>query len=170
MNDPDYAALSDAVAQLPNPTNRAGVLARIRQIGRKMLSSPVISTGWNYLAKVIKVWTGVPLPEARAIATLVTGRSFPTLVSLGPARERALTMWLASGKHDKPCRRSGAPFSDEGMYWLPPIRSIPTPKPGESMLSLGTVGELRDLLLESKDEIAKQLAAIGGTVEHEKNV
>lgn len=146
LNDPQYLRLSETVASLSDPRHRRRALSEIRALGRAIMSSNVITTGWNYIAKIIKVWTGVPVPETNTLSILVSNKTLPPLVDLRAARERAVKMWMASAKHDVPCRRSGTPLTEDEVDWLPPCASLQASRPGDSKLSLGTVGELLEIL------------------------
>ena len=145
LNDPQYIEYSEAIATLCDRRLRRSSLARIRTVGRAIASSNLVTSGWNYVAKVIKVWTGVPIPESNILSMLVSNKSLPTLVDLQQARQRALTMWL-SAEHDVPYDRSGSPFLKGDVDWLPPLNSVSAPRPGARYLSLGTVGELLERL------------------------
>ncbi len=146
VNDPQYLELSETVSSLSDPRHRRGALSRVRSLWRAMISSNTNMTGWNYVAKVIKVWTGVPIPEANTLSVLVSGRTLPPPVDFHAARKRALRMWMTSGKHDVPYSRSGTPLSKEEIDWLPPCTSVEASRSGDSKLSLGKVGELLEIL------------------------
>ena len=146
LNDPQYLKLSETVASLSEPRYRRGALSQVRALGRAIKSSNVITTGWNYIAKIIKVWTGVPVPETNTLSILVSNKTLPPLVDLRAARERAVKMWMASANHDVPYSRSGKPLTEGEVVWLPPCASLVASRPGDSKLSLGTLGELLEIL------------------------
>ena len=146
VNDPQYVEYSEAIATLSDPHLRSSALARLRTLGRAIVSSNVVANGWNYIAKVIKVWTGVPIPESNILSVLVSNRSLPTIVNLRHARQGALRMWMSSAEHDVPYNRSGSPFPTGDVDWLPPLNSVKASLPGETYQSLGTVGELLERL------------------------
>lgn len=156
VNDPQYLKLSETVVSLSDPRLRRGALSQARALGRAVMSSSVIATGWNYVAKIIKVWTGVPVPETNALSVLVSNRTLPPLVDLHAARERALKMWLASANHQIPYRRSGKPLSEGEVDWLPPSASLRASRPGDQYLSLGMIGELRKILQKFEESRIKK--------------
>ena len=152
VNDPQYLELSQTVAVLSDPSQRRRALSRLRAIGRNIMSSNVITTGWNYTAKLMKVWTGVPLPDSSALLSILgTSKALPSLVNLRAARERAIRMWMASANHNVPYRRSGTPLSGDEIIWLPPNKSLRASDPGDSLLTLGTVGEILEALNSVQD-------------------
>ena len=142
VNDPQYLTLSDSVAGLSTPGQRRRVLPKLRSLGRTVASSNAVSKGWNYVAKIMKVWTGVPIPESNTLSVLVSGKTLPPLTSLHDARNRAIEMWIASGNHDVLFGRSGLPIQSDEVDWLPPCPSVSASRPGDPHLSLGTTGEL----------------------------
>ncbi len=146
VNDPQYVEYSEAIATLSDPHLRNMALARLRTLGRAIVSSNVVTSGWNYIAKVIKVWTGVPLPESNILSVLVSNKALPTIVNFRHARQDALKMWMSSRKHDVPYNRSGSPFPTGNVDWLPPLHSVKASLPGETYGTLGTVGELLERL------------------------
>lgn len=141
LNDPNYLQLSDAVSALVFPQKRRAALAKVREYGRKLIENGVIAKGWNYAGKVVKAWTGVPVPEADTLLTLISGKSFPMLVDLRRARKRAIEAWLASAKTSQPISASGDTY--DGLSWILPAGPPSDWDGGEiSMLSFGTVSEL----------------------------
>ena len=146
MNDPLYSEYSEAISTLGRVQNRQSALSRVRTAGRALSSSNLVGKGWNFVARVVNVCAGVPLPKSNTLSILVSNRSFPTVVGLRQARQRALEMWMSSADHTVPYNRSGTPYSNDEVDWLPPLKSISAPQPGESYLRLGNVGELRDQL------------------------
>ena len=151
VNDPQYLKLSKTVALLSDPSQRRGALSRLRAIGRNIMSSKAITTGWNYTAKIIKAETGVPIPDSSVLSILVTDRTLPSLVNLHAARERAIKMWMTSANHNVPYRRSGVPLSGDEIHWLPPCKSLEASHPGDSSLLLGTAGEIVEALKNFQD-------------------
>ena len=146
VNDPQYLELSRTVVTLSDESQRRGALSRLRSIGRSIVSSNFITTGWDTTAKLLKVWTGIPLPDSSLFSILLSGKTLPSLVVLHTARERALKMWMTSADHSVPFRRSGTPLSGDEIHWLPPCNSMKATHPGETLLHLGTVGELKRAL------------------------
>ncbi len=145
VNDASYLEFSEAVGKLSRPQTRRRALARVKEYRRRFMSNPIISASWNFTTKVINAWTGVPIPEASALATLVSDKSFPILADLSTARQRAIEMWLASCNVAQPCNRAGSPYAGDEIYWLPPMKSIRASHP-DGMLYCGTVGELKQAL------------------------
>ena len=146
MNDPQYTEYSEAVAMLSGVRQRSHALSRIREVGRAIASSEFAARGWNYVAKVINVWTGVPIPDSNTLSGLVSDKALPTIIDLQQARQRALGMWTSSADHDVPFNRSGSPLSKGVVDWLPPLDSMSAPRPGGTYHLLGTAGELLEQL------------------------
>ena len=142
LNDPDYLQLSGAVSDLALPQKRRAALSRVRDCGRKLVTNGLVTKGWNYAGNVVKAWTGVPVPEADALLSLVSGQNFPILVDLRPARKRAIEAWLKSARTSQPISASGDDY--EGLAWTLPASPPDGWDGGEiSMMSLGTVSELK---------------------------
>lgn len=146
VNDPQYLKLSHTVAALTDPSQRRGALSRLRSVGRDLMSSNVIAKAWNATTKVLKVWTGIPIPDSNVLSTLISDKMLPSLIDLNAARERAVEMWMTSENHDVPYRRTGVPIPGDEVNWLPPCKSVKASHPGDSSLQVGTVGELVDVL------------------------
>jgi hypothetical protein len=146
VNDPSYLKFSEAVSELSQPQIRQRAFARVREYGSKFILNPLVSAGWNFTTKLINVWTGVPIPEASTMATVISSiyrnKSFPILVNLTPARQQAMEMWHASYNNTQPCNRSGFPYTTDEIYWLPPAKSIQPSHPDNQLLEVGTVGEI----------------------------
>lgn len=68
IHDREYNMLSENVSMLSDPLRRRGALSRIATLGRNIIASDRIGAGWSYLSKVIKVWTGVPVPETNVLS------------------------------------------------------------------------------------------------------
>ena len=146
VNDPQYLKLSYTVAALSDPSQRRGALSRLRSVGRDVMSSNVITTAWNSTTRILKVWTGIPIPDSSVLSILISGKMLPSLIDLRAARERAIEMWMTSADHDVPYRRTGVPISGDEVNWLPPCKSMKASQPGDSSFQVGTVGELVDIL------------------------
>jgi hypothetical protein len=142
LNDPDYLQLSDAVSDLALPQKRRAALSRVRDCGRKLVTNGLVAKGWNYAGNVVKAWTGVPVPEADTLLSLISGQNFPVLVDLRPARKRAIEAWLESGRTSQPISASGDGY--EGLSWILPASPPDGWDGGEiSMMSFGKVSELK---------------------------
>ncbi|MFT5520416.1 MAG: hypothetical protein ACI9IA_001009 [Enterobacterales bacterium] len=146
INDQRYLEYSDSVAQLAEPPTREKALVKIRELERGVRSTSFISTGWNYAAKIIKVWSGVPIPESSAISSLIQGRNFPALIDLQDARSNAVSMWKKTGLVDSPLRRDGSPLEAGEIKWLPPLNSMTVNSPDDKATSFGKVSELLEAL------------------------
>jgi hypothetical protein len=145
INDSTYLEYSDSIVKLSDPTSRNRALIEIREIERSFRSMDFISTGWNYTAKIIKAWSGVPVPDSSAISTLMQGRNIPALVDLSKARSNAIEMWKKSDLTDSPLQRDGSLIEEE-IAWLPLLDSMKINSSSHKSFSLGTVGELKKVL------------------------
>lgn len=152
INDQGYLEYSDSVAELAEPATREKALVKIREMERDVRSTSFISTGWNYAAKIIKVWTGVPIPESSAISNLVQGRNLPALIDLQNARSNAVSMWKKTGLVDSPLQRDGSPLEAGEIKWIPPMNSMRVSSPDNKAASLGKVSEFLEALKKVSDE------------------
>jgi hypothetical protein len=159
VNDPNYLEFSDAIGNLAEPKKRRGTLVRVKTASRKIMSSRIVTSTWNYAAKLIQVWTGAPIPEAGDLASFISDRSFPALVDLQSARKLAVKMWMSSSKTSEPCSRSGFPHLPDKILWLPPMKSIQASHPNALSLSMGTVGELKNALQSVEFLLSQKLAS-----------
>ena len=154
INDATYLEYSDSIVRLSAPTTREQALIELRELERGLRKNTFISTGWNYLSKVIKVWTGVPIPDSSAIANIIKGRTMPPLVNMKSARDQAVEIWKKSDLKDTPLRRDGKPVAeDEDIHWLPPFDSMEIYSPNKGPFKLGTVRELKKALDEASNII-----------------
>jgi len=153
VNDDNYLDLSYSVSQLSEPSLRSKALVKLRDIGRLMVSKSYISTGWDYASKVIKVWSGVSIPEAKKITSLFVDKSLPPLIDLTQARNRAVDMWLASSESYMPLGRDGEPIAGDQIIWLPPLKSVKASHPDDLKVSIGVTSELLALLQETEINI-----------------
>jgi hypothetical protein len=124
VNDPGYLEFSDAVSQLAIPERRQSALVKVRELGRKLMSQQVVMKGWNYIGKVIKAWTGAPIPEAESLATVFSGKVFPPIVDLRRAKQRAINSWLSSYHLMSPISTYGHHIDAE-IEWLQPDSAQP---------------------------------------------
>lgn len=147
VNDHKYLQYSDSIARLALPETRDQALVDLREFSRRTSSKEFIASGWNYLTKILKVWTGIPLPESKEIASLIHNKALPPLVNLKEARQRAIQMWRNSGNTNQPLRRDGLPITDKKILWVPPLNSMEVVEPGK-FTNFGTVGELLKALQE----------------------
>lgn len=143
VNDKQYLSFSESVDQLLLSDKREAALSRIREWGRDVTDNSLFSVLWNYGGKIVKVFTGTPIPEKDAISAIVSGRKLPLIIELDGARERAVEQW-------KKYASSAAPYtannSDVSVLWLPPLKSAKAEKVGSLKQNLGTVAELKTAL------------------------
>lgn len=156
INDQAYLEYSDSVALLSDPSSRDRALIQIRELERGVRSLSFISSGWNYAAKVIKAWTGVPVPESNTISNLIQGRSLPALIDLQVARENAVSMWGKSELVHAPLGRDGTPLGEGEIVWLPPLDSMEIHSFNNRPFTLGKVGELLEALKKAEKNFKKQ--------------
>ena len=151
VNDSDYLEYSDSIAQLSAPSNREKAMVHIRDFERGIRSLGFISSGWNYIVKLIKVWTGVPIPESQAISSLIQGRSLPAFIDMQVARENAFVMWKKSNLVNAPLGRDGIPIDQGDILWIPPLDSMEIYSPNNKPFTFGKVGELLKALNDAKE-------------------
>jgi len=152
INDPNYIEYSESIFKLSSPKKRKQALLKLRELERVVRSKSFYSTGWNHLAKVIKVWTGVPVPESSAIASIIEGSSLPSLVNFQNARFSAIETWKKSNLTEEPIRRDGNPVANGEIVWIPPLESsMDVYPPSDHTFSLGKAGELAESLRKIAD-------------------
>jgi hypothetical protein len=151
INDKTYIEYSDSVAMLADPSHREQAMMQIRELERRVRSLSFISSGWDYAAKAIRVWSGVPVPESKAISSLIQGRSLPAFVNMQTARENAINIWKKSDLVDAPLGRDGLPLGDEEILWIPPLESMEVYSFDNKPFSLGKASEL----LEALEKVVK---------------
>lgn len=152
LNDPAYIIFSESVSKLSEPETREKTLLEMRDFARRISSTRFVGATWDYITKVLRVWPGIPLPESKDFAAIVKGRSVPTIVDLAEPRSRAVENWFAYAKQNPPIGRDGKQLSGDNVEWLPPLPSMKAGGPSSQSLSLGTVGELRHLLIEFENK------------------
>lgn len=59
INDEHYLEYSDSITQLSSPLTRESATLKIKELIRIIGSKNYIGNGWDYITKIIKVWTGV---------------------------------------------------------------------------------------------------------------
>jgi len=141
LRDPLYQDLSSGVQSLAKPESRASALAKIVETTRSLMSRPFISKSWDYVVSLVKVWSGLPLPDAGTLLGMTTGKSLPILVDLTGARRNAVAMWQRSYPAE-PYVLQRKRLPDDVIQWLPPLASARHDNPDSLTLTLGTVGEL----------------------------
>ncbi|MBP0905876.1 hypothetical protein ACFSKN_15030 [Mariniflexile gromovii] len=162
INDAKYLQYSDTITQLSIPEKRESALVDLRSFSRNISSKKYVQTSWDYVTKLLTVWSGVPVPDSKTIATIIKGKELPQLVNLENAKQRALEMWKNSNLTTIPLTRSGEPIDSENIHWLPPLGSMKIRSEGNKPFSLGTVGELvkalKDVQIELDDNDTKNKA------------
>lgn len=153
INDQTYLEFSDAVTQLSLPEKRENTIKSIKELTRTIGAKSYIPIGWDYLTKIIKVLSGVPLPESKDIAAVIKGKNIPQLVDLSIARNNALEMWKKSQFTNRPLRRDGQPIDSKNIVWLPPLDSMKIRSEDNRSFSLGNVGELKKALEEFEKKL-----------------
>jgi hypothetical protein len=148
INNTRYIEYSELIAGLSVPSTRTRALAKLRELSLFVKSKQMFATGWDYTTKILKVWTGLPLPESKELGSLMTSRTLPPVVNMNKAHERAVEAWRVFGAANKPLHREGS-FVD--VHWLPPLPSMRLS--GEDTI-LGTVGQLLDQLQSMIDKDA----------------
>ncbi|WP_391557111.1 hypothetical protein [Robertmurraya sp.] len=153
INDKHYLNYSESINQLIIPEEREEALMKIRELSRLIRSKNYIGEGWDYVSKILKVWTGIPFPESKAIGSLFNNKELPAFVDMDKARARALEMWLNSDLTSLPLRRDGLPISNDDIAWLAPMDGMKVSASSNKHFSLGPVGEL----VKKLQEVQKQL-------------
>ncbi|OAN16473.1 hypothetical protein A3K86_10775 [Photobacterium jeanii] len=151
INDKSYLEYSDSVARLAEPSCRQKALVKIREMERDIRSTNFISTGWNYAAKAIKAWSGVPIPESSAISSIVQGRSLPALVDLQGARESAVAIWKNTDLTESHLQRDGSSLDNGQIIWLPPLDSMKIHSSSNKKFTFGKASELLEALKKTTD-------------------
>jgi hypothetical protein len=151
VNDRSYLQYSNSIARLTLPETRDQALVDLREFSRRTSSKEFVGSSWNYFTKILKVWTGIPLPESKEIALLIHDKALPPLVNLKESRQRAVQMWRDLGNTNQPLRRDGLPIGDRKILWIPPLPSM---RVGDSGFStLGTASELLKALTETQNQL-----------------
>lgn len=140
INDSTYLDYSNSITQLSIPDKRNKAISELKNISRIIGSKEYIHNGWNFITKIVKAWSGVPLPESKTIASIIQDKQFPLLVDMGSARNNALDMWKNSTYPNNPLKQNGESFNKHNIDWMPPLDSMKTQN--NNYLSLGTAGEL----------------------------
>jgi hypothetical protein len=157
VNDSGYIAYSDSVTRLSNPATRKRALVDLRVYSRKISSLKFISTSWDYVSKILQVWTGVPIPDSKELSSIVADKTLPALIDLSHARKSAVEMWLSSNATKVPLRRDGLPVTDDDIHWLPPFKSMEVSAPDDKAITLCKVGELKGALEEAEKHLERRL-------------
>jgi hypothetical protein len=154
LNDPNYLTLSEAVSEIRSPQTRNAALSKVREWGRKLVTNAVFAKGWNYTGKVVKAWTGAPVPEADTLLTIISGKKFPLIVDLRDARKRAVSSWQSTLNTRPPLSASGDVYN--GVSWIMPGAPPKDWDGGDiSVYTLGTAGELKTALERVAQQINK---------------
>jgi hypothetical protein len=142
MNDKNYLVYSDNIQKLSLHDERNETLLKLRELTRILKSKNYIAEGWDYVSKLLKVWTGIPFPESKTIATLFKNKQLPTFVDMAAARQKAIEMWRSTDAIHIPLRRDGLPLSKDEITWIPILDSMKVRTDYNRIGSLGTVNEL----------------------------
>ena len=152
INDDSYIDYSNSITELTLTDRRENAVRNLKELSRTISTKSYISVGWDYLAKLIKVLSGVPVPESKAIASIVKGQGMPQLIDLSNARTNALDIWKKSNNTNLPLRRDGQPVDQDNVTWLPPLDSMEVRSADNRTLSLGKVGELLKVLEDFQEK------------------
>jgi hypothetical protein len=159
INDEHYLEYSDTITKLSSQITREQAKLKLKELTRLIGSKNYIGKSWDYIVKIIKVWTGVPLPEFKTIASLIKSNELPSLINMDIARKRAVEMWRNSNLTNQPLRRDGLPVLDGDIKWMPPLDSMKVRSEDSRTFCLGTVGELKkalDKMLEESELTEKK--------------
>lgn len=151
VNDSDYVRYSEAVADLAVPSSRGSAISRLRELSRSLSAKKFVGVSWDYMAKLIAVGTGIPIPESKELTVFTNEKPLPSLINMQPARERAVQQWKNSPEAHNPLTRKGRSVSNEKVQWLPPMPSMEVYSPDAPSASLGTVSELLDALNKARE-------------------
>jgi hypothetical protein len=135
LNDPEYIAFSRSVSRLNEVKTRQRTLVEVREFARRLSSSRFVGATWDYITKILKVWPGVPLPESKDLAGIISGRTIPAIVDLTERRARAVENWFSYARQNPPLWRDGRHLGED-VDWLPPLRSMKAGGPSAVYLSL----------------------------------
>ncbi|GHE71977.1 hypothetical protein [Roseivirga thermotolerans] len=152
INDDTYINYSNKITELTFAEKRESALRSLKELSRTIGSKNYISVGWDYLVKVIRVLSGVPIPESKAISAIVKGQGLPQLVNLSDAKSNALQIWKNSNNTNLPLRRDGQPIKGNNVTWLRPFDSIEVQSEDNRSLSFGKIGELKKALEEFEEK------------------
>ena len=155
INDKNYLEYSDSIQKLSIPSDRNEVLLKLRELTRTLKSKNYIAEGWDYVSKLLKVWTGIPFPESKTLAAMFKNRQLPALVNMDTARQHAIELWRTTGPTNTPLRRDGLPISNEDITWMPILDSMKVSTPYGRYGTLGTVGELLKALQNFQEQEKK---------------
>jgi hypothetical protein len=152
INDPNYLKYSDSITQLSLPEKRESALVDLRNISRDFSSTKTAKTSWDYITKLLTVWSGIPIPSSETISSIIKGKELPQFVNLDSAKKNALEMWKNSSLTKTPLTRAGKPIESENIEWIPPLGSIHFRSEGDKIITLGSAGELSRALTKFLDE------------------
>jgi hypothetical protein len=147
LNDPEYIVFSRSVSKLNEVKTRQRTLVELREFARRLSSSRFVGATWDYITKILKVWPGVPLPESKDLAGIMSGRTIPSVVDLTERRARAVENWFSYAEQNPPLWRDGRHLGED-VDWLPPAPSMKAGGPDSAYLSIGRAGELVQLLMD----------------------
>lgn len=146
INDKHYLEYSQTIQRLSIPEDRRVNLLRISELVEIIKSKKYISESWNYVSKLLKVWTGFPFPDSKTFSILFQDKSLPSFANMGDIKKLAIETWRNSININSPLRRDGLPVSSEDIIWFPILDSMKVDTKNGRIASLGKVRELLDVL------------------------
>lgn len=155
-NDSDYIQYSSAIQSLATPEKRSSTVIKLKELSRTISGKKIVGVSWDYLSKIVKVWTGIPIPESKELSVFTNEKPLPALISMQVAREKAVKNWLESSTTAQPLTRDGKFVSDDKIRWVPPMPSMKVYSPDDAMFSLGTVSQLLDALKKLKIDLGPE--------------
>lgn len=156
INDRYYLEYGEAIQSLTLPNYRNTALTQIKSLAESLKSRNYFTEGWNYVSKLLHVWTGIPIPESKTFGALFNNKQLPSLINMDTAKKRAVEMWRSSELSNTPLNRNGHPISSEDIIWLPPMNSMQV-QTSSSYESFGTVGELFQLLKKVQEQFENKM-------------
>lgn len=150
INDPLYVNYSDSIAKLSNPQNRERAIIELRGLSRAISSKSYIATGWDYVSKIVKLFIGVPLPDSKAIASIINERDFPIMLNLDVAKKRVFENWKNSDYSQTPLNRNGLAISNDKIQWAPLTDSVDVLGQDGKYFSLGKAKDVIAVLKKAE--------------------
>jgi len=150
INDPLYVNYSDSIAELSNPQNRDRAIIELRGLSRVISSKSYIATGWDYVSKIVKLFTGMPLPDSKAIASIINERDFPIMLDLDVAKKRVFENWKNSDYSQTPLNRNGLAISSDKIQWAPLADSVDVLGQDGKYFSLGKAKDVIAVLKKAE--------------------
>jgi hypothetical protein len=146
INDSNYLEYSESIEKLRSPSQRENAIFKLKSLSRIIGSKSYLGNGWDYLTKIIQLGTGVPLPNSKAIASVIKNRQFPIIVNMESAKKRVFENWKNSDLSNIPLSRNGAILSKDLIDWVPLTDSVDVSGQDGQFLSLGKVKDVLHML------------------------